>query len=89
MVRETAAAIAVAAHPRRAHQTPALMKSKPLDTADQAVESELALLVSEYLQFHHCTGAYEVSDVRRRDNDDVVLRKRGISPGVWMMRGEE
>jgi hypothetical protein len=28
---------------------------------ERAVDSELALLVSEYLQFHHCTGAHEVS----------------------------
>ena len=34
--------------------------SQPLEHADQAVESELATLVSEYLQFHHCTGAHEV-----------------------------
>jgi hypothetical protein len=45
---------------RRLRTMPAL-ESQPLEHADQTVESELAMLVSEYLQFHHCTGAHEVS----------------------------
>ena len=65
---------------RRANHMPA-MKSKPLDMADQAVESELALLVSEYLQFHHCTGAYEVSAVNRDDAQGDERRGDGRSFG--------
>ena len=34
---------------------------------DQTVEAELATLVSEYLQFHRCTGAYEVRRGHARD----------------------
>jgi len=34
---------------------------------DQSVEAELATLVSEYLQFHRCTGAYEVRRGHARD----------------------
>lgn len=33
--------------------------------ADQTVEAELATLVSEYLQFHRCTQAYEVREEPR------------------------
>ena len=32
--------------------------------ADQTVEAELATLVSEYLQYHRCTQAYEVREER-------------------------
>ena len=33
--------------------------------ADQTVEAELATLVSEYLQYHRCTQAYEVREEPR------------------------
>ena len=34
---------------------------------DQTVEAELATLVSEYVQFQRCTGAYEVRRGHARD----------------------
>lgn len=66
---------------------PALV-NKPLEAADQAVESELAMLVSEYLQFHHCTGAYEVSHTPgTRDRRGVVGGERFGSKGACVCGG--
>ena len=50
---------------------------------ERAVDSELALLVSEYLQFHHCTGAHEVSKWLQHLSAVAVHSKRWVSGSTY------